>query len=94
MIGKKMYNFLKDYRHFIMVDSFKNPFTAFYVLDDTIVFNHNEGEKITSDVLNDIFIEECNLNKNIKVKHKDIKGIVVDVNSKMIILSKDDDFIK
>jgi hypothetical protein len=57
MIGKKMYNFLKDYRHFIMVDSFKNPFTAFYVLDD-------------------------------------IKGIVVDVNSKMIILSKDDDFIK
>ena len=90
---KKVYDFIKDYEEYVVVDSKRKPYTASYVLDEKIVLNKNKGQQLKVKNLLALKVNDDILQSKFTLKHYDTKGIIVDVNSEMIILVKEgDDF--
>jgi hypothetical protein len=90
---QKVYDFIKDYEEYVVVDSKRKPYTASYVLDEKIVLNKNKGQQLKVKNLLALKVNDDILQSKFTLKHYDTKGIIVDVNSEMIILVKEgDDF--
>lgn len=89
MLYKKVYDFIKDYKDFVLADSKRKPFTASYVLDDKIVLNHNKEQTVNTKVFKSLLIDDVVLDKPVTLNHYHLSGIIVDVNSNMIILVKE-----
>jgi hypothetical protein len=90
---QKVYDFIKNYEEYVVVDSKRKPYTASYVLDEKIVLNKNKGQQLKVKNLLALKVNDDILQSKFTLKHYDTKGIIVDVNSEMIILVKEgDDF--